>query len=558
MSAIAVTTQQVSPSFSYFLATIIPQTDPLYFQQAIKIPQWVEAMNVELEALEVNQTWEVMPLPPNRKSIGCKWIYKTKFKADGSIEKYKARLVILGYKQTYGIDYVETFAPVAKMTTVRALLAVAAMKNWHVDQLDVSNAFLNGDLEETVYMSMPRGYNGYGSRVTLGGQNETRKSSDDVQLVCRLRKALYGLRQASRQWHHKISVMLISLGFRHSKADYSLYFKVTDNTITPVLIYVDDILISGNCRAAVNELKAELSTHFNMRDMGPVSYFLGLEIDRSEAGFFISQKKYVLNLIKEFGMMKASPLKVPMDSHINLSANKGELLEDPSTYQRLMGKLIYITITRPCLSFPVHNLAQYMQRPKTVHMQAGKRILRYLLNNPSQGILLSSSSVVQLTAYCGSDWANYPTTRKSTTGYCVLLGSSPISWKTKKQSIVARSTAEAVYRAMALTCCEVTWLSSLLKDMGLLDLPPTIIKSDNQAALSIAANPVLHERTKHIEIDCHYIRDKIVEGDVVTSHVSSHAQLADVLTKPLGVKQHNFLLRKIGVSVPTSSPLEGE
>lgn len=556
MSAATITPQLVSSHFNCFLATIVPQTDPTFFHQAVKLPHWVEAMNAELQALEENKTWEVTTLPTNRKAIGCKWIYKTKFKADGSIDKHKARLVILGYKQTYGIDYVETFAPVAKMTTVRALLAVAAMKEWHVHQLDVSNAFLNGELEETVYMMMPQGYNGYGSRISES--LTTAESKNVQQLVCRLKKALYGLRQASRQWHHKLSVTLVSIGFSHSKSDYSLYSKVKDEVITLVLIYVDDILISGNCGKSIDKLKAELSAHFHMKDLGPVSYFLGLEIDRSNAGFFVSQRKYTLDLIKEFGMMKATPLKLPMDTHLHLTPDKGELLNDPQPYQRLLGKLIYLTITRPDLSFPVHTLAQYMQRPTSVHMQAAKRILRYLLINPAQGILLASSSAAQLTAYCDSDWASCPTTRKSTSGYCVLLGSSPISWKTKKQSVVARSTAEAEYRAMALTCCEVTWISALLKDMGLQDLPPTIIKSDNQAALSIAANPVLHERTKHIEIDCHFIRDKIVEGAVVTTHVPSHSQLADVLTKPIPVKQHNHLLRKIGVSAATSTPLEGE
>lgn len=555
VSANAVATQSVSPDFNCFLAVIMPQTDPTSFQQAVKAPHWVEAMNMELEALEANQTWEVTTLPVNRKSIGCKWIYKTKVKADGSIDKYKARLVTLGYKQTYGIDYVETFAPVEKMATVRALLAVAAMKEWHVHQLDVSNAFLNGDLEETVYMAMPQGYTSHGSRINHGQMEMQTKRP---QLVCRLLKALYGLRQASRQWHHKLSITLVSIGFSHSKADYSLYSKVETNVITLVLIYVDDILISGNCKEAMNDLKNVLSQQFHIKDLGPVSYFLGLEIDRSSASFFVSQRKYTLDLLKEFGMMKATPLKLLMDANAQLTPDKGKLLTDPQPYQKLLGKLIYLTITRPDLAFPVHTLAQYMQRPTNVHMQSAKRVLRYLLNNPAQGILLASSSTAQLTAYCESDWASCIATRKSTSGYCVLLGSSPISWKMKKQSVVARSTAEAEYRAMTLTCCEVTWLNSLLQDMGLNNLPFTIIKSDNQAALSIAANPVLHERTKHIEIDCHFIRDKIAEGAVTTQHVPSHSQLADILTKPLSVKQHNFLLRKIEATVHISTHLEGE
>lgn len=244
-------------------------------------------MNVELEALEKNETWEVTELPSNRKAIGCKWIYKTKFKADGSIDKYKARLVILGYKQTYGIDYMETFAPVAKMATVRALLAVAAMKEWHVHQLDVSNAFLNGDLEETVYMLMPQGYTGYGSRIE---QSQMMTRGGNTRMVCRLKKALYGLRQAPRQWYHKLVITLVSIGFKHSKAYYSMYSRVENEVITLVLIYVDDILISGNYQETIADLKTVLSSHFHLKDLGPVNYFLGLEIDRSNAGFFFCRR----------------------------------------------------------------------------------------------------------------------------------------------------------------------------------------------------------------------------------------------------------------------------
>lgn len=422
--ATSVTPQLISPTFSCFLVAIEPQTNPLSFNQAVKSKEWIDAMNLELDTLEVNGTWEVTSLPPNRKAIGCKWIYKTKYRADVSIDKHKAHLVILGYKQTYGIDYVETFAPVAKMTTVRSMLAVAAMKNWHVHQLDVSNAFLNGDLNEVVYMTLPLGYTGHESRIDKKGIVDL---SAYKHLVCRLIKALYGLRQASRKWHYKLAKTLTSIGFSHSKADYSLYSKVTEDSITLVLIYMENILISGNCLHSINDLKNTLSSRFHIKDMGPVSYFLGLKIDRSKDGFFVSQRKYVLDLLKDFGMINSTPLKLPMDMHMVLTPDKGDLLPDPHNYQRLLGKLIYLTITRPDLSFPVHNLAQFMQRPPNIHMQAAKRILRYLLSNPAQGILLASSSASQLTVYCDSDWASCPTTRKSTSGYCVMLGESPIS-----------------------------------------------------------------------------------------------------------------------------------
>lgn len=222
-----------------------------------------------------------------------------------------------------------------------------------------------------------------------------------------------------------------------------------------------------------------------------------------------------------------------------------------------MGKLIYLTITRPDVAFTVHILSQFMQRPTTVHMQAAKRVLRYLIANPGQGILLAAKSAAILTAYTDSDWAGCSNSRKSTTGFCILLGDSLVSWKTKKQQVVARSSAEAEYRAMALTTCEVTWLTHLLKDLGISSLSPVDLKCDNQAALSIAVNPVHHERTKHVEVDCHFVRDKVSQGLIKPVYVSTHNQLADILTKSLPVDKHRGLLSKLGV-LPHHSKLEGE
>lgn len=239
---------------------------------------------------------------------------------------------------------------------------------------------------------------------------------------------------------------------------------------------------------------------------------------------------------------------------IKLTPEKGELLSDPSVYQRLIGKLIYLTITRPDICFSVQLLSQFMQNPTTTHLQAAKRVLRYLLGTLSQGILLASSSAAKLTAYCDSDWAGCPTTRRSTSGYCIFLGQSPISWKAKKQSVVARSSAEAEYRSMALTTCEITWLKALLKDLGLKSLPPAVLKCDNKAAIAIAANPVLHEKTKHVDIDCHFIRDHLKAGHIKTEHTSSADQVADILTKVLPVKLHNQHVAKLGTSSKSALP----
>ncbi|WOG89729.1 hypothetical protein DCAR_0208967 [Daucus carota subsp. sativus] len=234
----------------------------------------------------------------------------------------------------------------------------------------------------------------------------------------------------------------------------------------------------------IDQLKTFLSNAFHMKDLGNVSYFLGIEIDRSSTGFFLSQRKYTLDLLSEFGLQNSKSLKVPMDIHEKLTPTSGLLLTDPHPYQRLLGKLIYLTVTRPDITFSVHVLSQFMHSPTSDHMKAATRVLRYLAGNPAQGILLASSSAVQVQAFCDSDWASCPITRRSTTGFCILLGNSPISWKSKKQTVVARSSAEAEYRAMALTTCEITWISALLKDMGLTDLPPTILQDNREKEMT--------------------------------------------------------------------------
>lgn len=276
-------------------------------------------------------------------------------------------------------------------------------------------------------MKFPSGYTGYGSRVSaeisLKGVTE---------FVCKFLKALYGLKQAPRQWFSKLSSILLRMNYTQSQADHSLFVKHKADAVTLILVYVDDILICGNSEKEIQSIKSMLSATFHMKDLGSVSYFLGLKISRSPSGFFGSQKKYCIDLLKEYGVSDAKPLKVPMDSHLKLTPNKGTVMANAHPYQRLVGKLIYLTVTRPDIAFPVHVLSQYMHQPTPVHMQTAKRLLRYLVANPSQGILLASSSATALQAYSDSDWANCPVTRRSTTGFCIMLGDSPISCKAKK------------------------------------------------------------------------------------------------------------------------------
>lgn len=384
-------------------------------------------MSEEIKALEDNQTWNLTSLPPNKKAIGCKWVYKIKYKADGTIERYKARLVAKGYDQQEGLDYQETFAPVAKLTTMRCLLAIAAVKNWSLHQLDISNAFLHGDLNEEVYMQLPPGY----------------KESENRAVVCRLQKSLYGLKQASRQWFAKLSNKLLDAGYRQSKADYSLFTKVVNNSFTVILVYVDDIIIAGDDTIEIQKLKERLQSNFKVRDLGNLKFFLGIEVARTKSGIYLSQRKYVLELLEDFGLLGSCPSKTPMEQNLKLTNSDGELISNVSSYRRLIGRLLYLTVTRPDIAYCVQTLSQFLNEPRQPHYLAAIRILHYLKRSPGQGILLSSSSALHLQAYCDSDWASCPNTRRSVTGYCVFLGHSPVSWKSKKQSTVSRSSAEA-------------------------------------------------------------------------------------------------------------------
>jgi hypothetical protein len=514
-----------------FLSSIAVETEPQSYSEAKNFPEWRKAMQSEIDALCENRTWSLVPLPNGKKPIGCRWVFKIKRNSDGSIERYKARLVAKGYTQIEGVDYFDTFAPVAKLVTVRVLLAIAAAKNWPLHQLDVNNAFLHGDLHEDVFMQLPPGFRRKGE-----------------QLVCKLQKSLYGLKQASRNWYSKFSEVLINFGFKHSTADPSLFCLHRESGAVFLLLYVDDIVLTGSDPQLISLVKVLLQKHFKIKDLGKLKYFLGIEVARSKQGLFLTQRQYALDIISDSGLTASKPVDFPMEQNLKLTHSEGNTLSDPSPYRRLVGRLIYLTVTRPDIAYPVNILSQFMHEPRQPHMDAAIRLLRYLKTTPGQGLSFPSNSDLSLKAYCDSDWASCPTTRRSTSGYCIFLGSSIVSWKTKKQSVVSRSSAEAEYRAMANTTCEITWLSYLLSDIGISQSTPTPLFCDNQSALHIASNPVYHERTKHIEIDCHVIREKISSGLIATAKVSSANQIADLLTKPLGKDQFQHLKAKMGLS----------
>ena len=512
-----------------YVAAVLSNLEPRSFKQAMQEEKWRNAVGSEYGALEENNTWTIEDLPPNKKAIGSQWIFKVKFKSDGTIERYKARLVAMGNKQIEGEDYGETFSPVVKMGTVRLFLDIDVKKGWIIHQMDVHNAFLHGDLEEEVYMKLPPGF-----------------EFVDKNKVCRLRKSLYGLKQAPRCWFAKLTSALLEYGFQQSRSDYSLFTYAQGTTRLNILVYVDDLVIAGSSLKATKSFKAYLSSCFHMKDLGKLKYFLGIEVARNASGIYLCQRKYALDIITETDQLGAKPAHFPLEANHKLALSESVLLHDPKPYRRLLGRLIYLGVTRPDLAFSVHVLAQFVQNPRLDHWLTTLRLIRYLKSDPGQGILLRADGNFQVTGWCDADWDNCPITRCSVTGYFVQLGDSPISWKTKKQKTVSLSSAEAEYRALAKLVQELIWIKMMLKTLGVVHTQPMLVQCDSKSAIYIATNPVFHERTKHIEIDLHFVRDEVLKREIQLCHVDSFSQLADILTKPIGKDGFRYFKSKLG------------
>ncbi|XP_019087396.1 PREDICTED: uncharacterized protein LOC109127273 [Camelina sativa] len=348
------------------------------------------------------------------------------------------------------------------METVRLFLEVAAGRNWIVHQMDVHNAFLHGDLEEEVYMKPLPGFH-----------------VADEKKVCRLRKSLYGLKQAPRCWFAKLTTSLREYGFVQSLSDYSLFTFDKGGIQINILIYVDDMIVASNSSGALQLFKDYLATFFKMKDLGPLKYFLGIEVSRGSTGFYLSQRKYALEIVVEAGLLGSKPADFPLEQNHKLALSKSPLLSQPAQYQRLIGRLIYLAATRPDLVFSVHILSQFMQNPREDHWQAALRVVKYLKGTVGRGILLKARTNFQVTGWCDSDYSSCPLTRRSVTGYIVQLGASPVSWKTKKQDTVSLSSAEAEYRAMVHLTKELLWVKRVLTDLGIVHPQPMHVLCDS-------------------------------------------------------------------------------
>jgi hypothetical protein len=511
------------------MAMMVTDDEPRFYKQAITGPeceQWCTAIENELAVLQRNGTWDVVDKPSDRKIIGSKWVFKIKRDAMGNIEKYKARLVAKGFSQVEGLDYDELFAPVVRFDSLRLLIAIAANKGWVPSQMDVTAAFLYPELAEELYMHLPEGQKQHGK-------------------VARLRKCIYGLKQSPKEWYSLLTTTLHQLGFYASNFDPCVFIHQTETFF--IAVYVDDLSLFGPPGTLMDTVKAKLSTEFEMKDLGPLHWLLGLEIVFSNYGIELKQTAYFDKILKRFGMDGCHPCTLPIDPNFKSDntlpvCNPDDILR----YQSMIGSLMYaVSATRPDLCYSVSYLSQYNHSPTSQHIQAAKRILRYLKGTKTLGLFYRRDSTLSLNAYSDSDYANCPTTRKSISGNIIKLSSSTISWRSKKQKSVSTSTAEAEYQALSLASKQLIWTAEAIKELTKRLEKTPIIYCDNKAAIDIAVNQKISDRSKHIDVHFHFIREQIERNKLFLLPVASADNLSDICTKGLPGPTFSNLANKI-------------
>jgi histone deacetylase 1/2 len=453
-------------------------------------------------------------------------------RADGSLERYKARWVVRGFTQRAGVDYGETFSPVVKPATIRTVLTIAASRRWPVHQLDVKNAFLHGTLSEEVFCLQPAGF------------------VDDTkpQHVCRLSKSLYGLKQAPRAWFMRFAAFIHTIGFAAARSDSSLFKFVNGADMAYLLLYVDDIVLTASSTGLLQRIIASLAGEFAMKDLGPLHFFLGIQVTRTAAGFFLSQAQYAEDILERASMDNCKSSPTPVDTKAKLAAADGPRVSDPTTYRSIAGALQYLTITRPELAYTVQQICLHMHDPRESHWGLIKRALRYIRGSTDFGLHLRTCTELDLRVYTDADWAGCPDTRRSTSGYCVYLGDTLVSWSSKRQATVSRSSAEAEYRGVANAVAECVWLRQLLGELLCPINKATLVYCDNISAVYMSANPVHHRRTKHVELDIHFVRERVALGEFRVLHVPTRQQLADIMTKGLSTDVFNEFRSSLCVS----------
>lgn len=501
--------------------------------------EWRAAMDEEFDSLMSNRTWELVNLPDGQKCINNKWVFKLKTDASGKAIRHKARLVAKGCSQREGIDYLETYSPVVRYSSIRLLMAIAVKYSLKIEQMDVVTAFLHGDVKEAIYMKQPENYD------------------DGTGKVCKLSKSLYGLKQASRNWNIKLNDVLQRAGFVRCKSDACIYVRRANKSMVVVAVYVDDLLIFHNDTAWKDQLKSTLTKNFKMKDLGNASNILGIRIDYDQRNGVIKldQRKYTEAILRRFKMFDCDPVKLPKDPSQRLTNEMSPKSDDEIQrmknvpYQEAVGSVLYLQqCTRPDISFGIAIVSQFNQNPGVAHWTAVNRVLRYLRGTLDAKLVFAKDSKYdELCCYSDSDWASSFCDYKSCSGFVTLWQGAAISWRSKKQTVVALSTAEAEYTALAIACQETLWLKQLIDEILGESSKPIEVFCDNKAAKDMCDNGNFSAKTKHINIKYHFIRDLVEKRIITISKMNTELMVADSLTKAVQIQKHVFCTKEMGL-----------
>lgn len=495
--------------------------------------EWRSAMKSELESHEENSTWDALvELPAGRKVVGCRWVFKLKRDAAGEVTKHKARLVAQGYSQQFGEDYDQVFAPVTSHVTLRMLLALASKIKMTLRHFDIKTAYLYGDLDQELFMRQPPGYEVKGKE----------------HWVCRLKKSIYGLKQSARCWNQKLHSVLVKMGFQQSGADQCLYTKNVKEKKVYILVYVDDMMVGCVDEVIIDSVYQALTGHFDMTDLGQVSYFLGLEIKRENGDYSVSLEGYIDKLIRKFGLSDAKVAKTPMDEGFLKVQDTSESFLDQTQYRSLVGGLLYLSVcARPDIAVSTGILGRKVSAPTEACWVAAKRVVRYLKATKHWRLVYNGSGG-GLIGYSDADWAGDAKSRKSTTGYVFCYAGGAVSWASRKQASVTLSSMESEYVALSEATQELVWLRRLMDDMGERVEGPVKMKEDNQSCIRFVNSDRTNRRSKHIETKEHFVKQQCVSGLIALEYCPTEDMVADVFTKPLGTTKQRKFSGMLGLS----------
>jgi transposase InsO family protein len=525
--------------------TVLDTEDPLTYAEAMASPdsaEWLGAMQSEMQSMYDNQVWNLVDPPVGIKPIENKWVFKRKSDMDGNLTTYKARLVAKGFKQIQGVDYDETFSPVAMFKSIRIILAIAAFHDYEIWQMDVKTAFLNGDLEEDVYMTQPHGF----------------VDPSNAKKVCKLQRSIYGLKQASRSWNKRFDKEIKMFDFVKCEEEPCVYKRVSGSAVIFLVLYVDDILLIGNNIPSLNSVKTSLMKVFSMKDLGEAAYILGIKIyrDRSRRLIGLSQSVYIDKVLKRFSMQDSKKGFLPMSSGIPLSKK-----QCPSTtveldsmkrvpYASAIGSIMYAMIcTRPDVSYSLSVTSRYQANPGLAHWTAVKNILKYLKRSKDMFLVYGGESELVVRGYTDASFQTDHDDMRSQSGYVFILNGGAVSWKSSKQETTADSTTEAEYIAASEAAKEGFWIKKFLAELEVVpsSSDPVELLCDNNGAIAQAKEPRSHQKSKHVQRRYHLIREIINRGDVKICRVDTDSNTADPLTKPLSQAKHTMHTASMGM-----------